>query len=97
MRKIVNTMRKYLVSRTVTEPSWANTTVLSADLPNRPAGLKAEPGDDTMTDGFGPVARTLVDRALLEEMLIREGTQARFELTDIRAVGPVALLSYRPA
>lgn len=110
----LNTMRKVVVSTTATAPTWENTGVLADDVATGLAALKAEDGGDVMTYGFGPVARTLVEHGLLdelhvlvnpvlagrgrlEEMLIRDGTEARLGLTEARPVGAgVALLSYRP-
>jgi hypothetical protein len=40
----LNTKPKYLASTTITDPQWANTTVLSGDLAAATGELKAKPG-----------------------------------------------------
>jgi dihydrofolate reductase len=42
----INTIPKYVVSTTLTDPEWANTTVIATDVPQAVAKLKAEPGQD---------------------------------------------------
>ena len=44
----INTMPKYVVSTTLKDPDWANTTVISSDVAERVRELKAEPGQDNM-------------------------------------------------
>src|SRR5215218_1139448 len=58
-----NTMRKYVVSTTLDEPGWNNSTVIRADVAEEVAKLKDEPGGDVLGagkrlfgDAAGPVA-----------------------------------------
>jgi len=60
-----NTMPKYVVSTTLTNPEWNNTTVISADEIER---LKAADGKPIVQYGFGPVTRLLLQRGLLDEL-----------------------------
>jgi dihydrofolate reductase len=60
-----NSMPKYVVSRTVSEPAWNNTTVLSGDLVEEVTKLKESDGGDIAVHG----SRTLV-AALLEHDLV---------------------------
>lgn len=65
----INTMPKYIVSTTLKDPDWANTTVISSDVPERVRELKAEPGrQDIVQYGFGAVSTLLMKNGLLDEL-----------------------------
>jgi dihydrofolate reductase len=64
----INTMPKYVVSTTLTNPDWANTTVISSDVAARVAELKAQPGQDIVQYGFGAVSTLLMEHGLLDEL-----------------------------
>jgi dihydrofolate reductase len=64
----INTMPKYVVSTTLTEPDWANTTVISSDVADAIASLKAEPGQDIVQYGFGAVSTLMMEHGLLDEL-----------------------------
>ncbi len=40
----MNSMGKFVVSNTLTDPEWNNSTVISGDVPTEVAKLKAQPG-----------------------------------------------------
>jgi dihydrofolate reductase len=44
----INSMTKYVVSSTLTDPKWANTTVLRDDPLDEIRRLKQEPGQDVV-------------------------------------------------
>jgi dihydrofolate reductase len=64
----MNTMPKYLVSTTLTDPDWANTTVISGDVAGTVRELKAQPGQDIVQYGFGAVSTLLMEHGLLDEL-----------------------------
>lgn len=64
----LNSMRKQVVSRTLTDPAWENSAVLEGDLETALAALKNEDGGGVMSYGFGPVAHALLDAGLLDRM-----------------------------
>ncbi|MCG2621176.1 dihydrofolate reductase family protein [Arthrobacter sp. I2-34] len=63
----MNTLPKYLVSATVTEPTWQNTRVISNDVAGAVAGLKSRPGGELQVHGSHRLARTLHDAGLVDE------------------------------
>jgi dihydrofolate reductase len=63
----MNTLPKYLVSKTVTEPTWQNTTVLLGDVVEAVAALKSRPGGELQVHGSHRLARTVHDAGLVDE------------------------------
>jgi hypothetical protein len=57
----MNTMPKYVVSTTLRDPDWANTTVISGDVAGQIRELKAQPGQDIVQYGFGAVSTLLME------------------------------------
>src|SRR5215471_11902666 len=80
-----NTMPKYVVSSTLREPTWNNTTVLSGDVVEEVSKLREQSSGDVYVLGSG-------------ERLFGETTsKKRLELVDSKVVGDgVAILVYRP-
>jgi dihydrofolate reductase len=63
-----NSMRKYVVSTTLRNPEWNNTTVIAANVLDEVKRLKAEPGQDIVQYGFGQLSYALMDNGLLDEL-----------------------------
>jgi dihydrofolate reductase len=63
-----NTMKKYVVSTTLTEPlDWENSTLISGDVPQEIATLKESDGGDIMVNGSRTLVHTLYEHDLVDE------------------------------
>ena len=108
-----NTMPKYVVSSTLENPEWNNSTVLKGDVAQEVAKLKREQDGDIVVHGSPQLVQTLVEHDLVDEYrlmvfpvvlgsgkrLFGETTGKKpLRLVDSKIVGDgVAILVYQPA
>jgi dihydrofolate reductase len=64
----MNALPKYVVSSTLTDPKWNNTTVISGDPVDAIRDLKQQPGEGILQYGFGELSHALVAAGLLDEL-----------------------------
>jgi dihydrofolate reductase len=109
----MNNMPKVVVSTTLTEPAWRNTTVVSEDVAGAVTRLKEQYEGDVLVGGSAVLVDELRALDLIDEYrlmlhpvvlgqgkkLFKDGTAPTdLVLAESRAVGPdVLLLTYRPA
>jgi dihydrofolate reductase len=109
----LNTRPKYVASTTLTDPQWADTTVLSGDVAAAVGELKAKPGGELQVVGSLSVVRLLLDNDLVDEITLLtypvvvgqgrrlfpdSGRDLALELVESRATaGGVTVQVYRTA
>jgi dihydrofolate reductase len=64
----LNNDRKVVVSTTLTDPEWNNTTVISDDVPKKIAALKNETEGAILVAGSGTLVATLLEHDLVDEL-----------------------------
>jgi len=108
-----NSMPKYVVSSTLENPEWNNSTVLKGDVGEEVAKLKQEQDGDIVVHGSPQLVQTLIEHDLVDEYrlmvfpvvlgsgkrLFGETTDKKsLRLVDSKVVGDgVAILVYQPA
>jgi dihydrofolate reductase len=63
----MNSMPKYVVSKTLTRADWDNTTILRGDLDQEVTALKEQDGGDILVPGSASLVRALTELGLVDE------------------------------
>jgi len=108
-----NNMPKYVVSTTLSDPEWTNSTVISGDLAEGVARIKDEVDGDVVVHGSATLVQELLENDLVDELrlmvfpvVLGEGKRLfgptsdkkALELADSKVVGDgVSILVYRRA
>jgi dihydrofolate reductase len=108
-----NNMPKYVVSSTLENPEWTNSTVLSGDLAEEVPKLREAHDGDVVVHGSAQLAQALIENDLVDELRLmvfpvvlgkgkrlfgETSGKKPLKLTDSRAVGDgVAILVYERA
>ena len=109
----INAMPKYVVSSTLKDPEWDNTTVLSGDLVEEVSKLKQEVDGDIVVHGSAQLAQALLEQDLVDELRLmvfpvvlgsgkrlfgETADKKPLKLVQSRTVGDgVSILVYGPA
>ncbi len=64
----INSVQKYVVSNTLTDPEWKNSTVISGDVLGQLRDLKSQPGKNINITGSGTLVESLLRNGLLDEL-----------------------------
>ncbi len=63
----LNKVQKYVVSSTLSDPGWENSTILSGDAVEHVQELKENPGRDIVVTGSITLCHTLIPAGLVDE------------------------------
>jgi dihydrofolate reductase len=91
----LNSRPKYVASSTLTEPRWADTTVIAGEVA-AVGELRAEPGGELQVHGSGALVRWLLENGLVDEInlltypvIIGQGTRMFADAGPDVALDPV--------
>ena len=62
--KQMNDLPKYVVSSTLQEAEWSNSTIIRGDLAEQVAELKRQPGQDILVEGSADLVAGLIEHGL---------------------------------
>lgn len=65
---MMNAPAKYVVSKTLEQGIWRNTTIIRGDVVEAVRALKAQPGKNILTDGSSQLVHTLLANDLVDEL-----------------------------
>jgi dihydrofolate reductase len=112
MADIFNSVPKYVVSSTLRDVTWNNSHVITGNIVEEVAKLKAQPGGILLLQGSADLVRLLAEHHLIDEYwftiaplvlgkgkrLFAEGDQLQLHLVNTKAYGSGMLrLTYEPS
>ncbi len=65
-----NSMKKYVVSKSLTEASWTNSHIIKDNVVDEIQKIKAEEGGDILVAGSGQLVRFLLNNKLIDQINI---------------------------
>jgi dihydrofolate reductase len=65
---LMNAPKKYVVSTTLQEPIWRDTTIIRDDVIESVRALKEQPGGSILTDGSSQLVHALLEHGLVDEL-----------------------------
>jgi len=65
---LMNSPKKYVVSRTLEQPTWRNTTIIRENAMEAVRALKSQPGRNIVTDGSSQLVHALLAHDLVDEL-----------------------------
>jgi dihydrofolate reductase len=94
---LMNAPKKYVVSKTLQQPIWRDTTIIRENVIESVRALKEEPGKNILTDGSSQLVHALVEHGLVDELhllvypitlgggkrVLPDGVHAEFELKSV--------------
>jgi dihydrofolate reductase len=108
-----NNMPKYVVSSTLKDPDWNNTTVIEGDVAEAVSKLRDELDGDIVVHGSAQLAQALIENGLVDELrlmvfpvVLGSGKRLFGETSDKHSLklsgsqfvgAGVAILTYQPA
>jgi dihydrofolate reductase len=108
-----NEMPKYVVSSSLKDPQWNNSTVLAGEVVEEVSKLREAAGGDILVAGSARLVQTLIEHDLVDELRLmvfpvvlgkgkrlfgETSDKKRFRLADSKTVGEgISILTYKLA
>jgi dihydrofolate reductase len=104
----MNSMPKYVVSTTLENPEWNNSTVIKDNVADEVKKLKDQTDGDILVGGSGELIRTLLDEGLVDEwrlmifpIIVGQGKHlfaeqrdmSELRLKDSKTIGPDGIIA----
>ncbi|HEY8304237.1 MAG TPA: dihydrofolate reductase family protein [Solirubrobacteraceae bacterium] len=108
----MNSIPKYVASRTLERADWNNSTIIGADLVKEVAELKGQIEGDILINGSGQLVRSLMEHDLIDEYRLQlfpvvvgagkrlfgdSSKSSALRLADTVKAGETLILTYHPA